>query len=177
MHLVFRFLLLLIFLGVRCSLVGHSWSPVFLSFYVTSMCMSTATLESTVREGFGASVSHHMFGCTIVSCTTHLGWGDRLSTPQVQRLLLLLVRWLHRRKRDCTPALFLTSSVCTSSLSPCSEEEGLAPLPSGGGGIGPSPRTAGLYLGGRRTGLLPHNDGDYFGGGTGPPPHNVGKFL
>ena len=35
-----------------------------------------------------------------------------------------------------------------------------------------------MYLGGRRTGLLPHSNGDYFGGGgTDPPPHNVGKFL
>ena len=60
---------------------------------------------------------------------TPLGWGERLSTPQVQRLLLH-VPWLHRTKRDCTRALFLTSSVCTSTLSPCfSEEERLAPLP------------------------------------------------
>ena len=60
---------------------------------------------------------------------TTWGWGDRLSTPQVQRLLLH-EPWLHRRKRDCTPVLFLTSSVSTSAISLCtSEEEGLAPSP------------------------------------------------
>ena len=54
-----------------------------------------------------------------------LGWGERLSTPQVQRLLLH-GPWLHRRKRDCT-ALFLTSSAGTSAMSLCpSDEEGLA---------------------------------------------------
>ena len=48
---------------------------------------------------------------------------------QVHRLLLH-VPWLHRRKRDCTPTLFLTSSVCTSSLTLCT---------NGGGRIGTSP--------------------------------------
>ena len=109
--------------------------------------------------------------CNVVSG----GGSERLSTPQVQRLLLHVL-WLHRRKRDCTPALFLTSSVCTSTLSPCSsEEEGWhLSLPPhnveefyGGGGTGPPPHTAGLYLGGRRTGLLPHNNGGYLGGGDG----------
>ena len=82
---------------------------------------------------------------------SHWGWGDRLSTPQVQRLLLH-EPWLHRRKKDCTPALFLTSSVSTSAISLCtSEEEGLAPSP--------------------------HNAGKYFGGGgTGPPPHILEDF-
>ena len=90
----------------------------------------------------------------------YLGWGDRFSTPQVQRLLLH-ERWLLRRRKDWH-----------LSLPPHNVE-----VYSGGGGICPPPHTVGLYLRGRRTGLLPHNDGDYFGGGgTGPPPHNVGKF-
>ena len=66
-------------------------------------------------------------GCCLCG---HLRWGDRLSTPQVLRLLLHEPRLL-RRKRDCTPALFFTSSVCSPAISLCSsEEEGLAPLPS-----------------------------------------------
>ena len=82
-----------------------------------------------------------------------LGWGDRLSTPQVQRLLLH-IPWLLRRKRDCTPALFLTISVCTSTLSCSSEEEGLAHS------------------------LLPHNGEEFTGGGgTGPPSHISGEYI
>ena len=74
----------------------------------------------------------HLVLCLVCVCWlyVHLGWGDRLSTPQVQRLLLH-EPWLLRRKRDCTPALFLTSSVCSPAMSlRSSEEEGLAPLPS-----------------------------------------------
>ena len=93
--------------------------------------------------------------------------GNRLSTPQVQRLLLH-VPWLLRWKRDCTPALFFTPSVSGSTLSPCSsEEEGLAhSLP---------PHNGEEFSGGGGIGLSPHNSGVYFGrGGTGPLPHNVG---
>ena len=92
-----------------------------------------------------------------------------LHPPQVQRLLL---RWprLLRRKRDCTPALFLTSSATTSAMSLCtSEEEGLH--------TGLPPHNVGVFLGGRGIGPLPHNVGEYFGGGgTGPPPHILEDF-
>ena len=81
-------------------------------------------------EGFGAS------GLILSCCTCSMlvecppGVGRQALHPQVHRLLLH-VPWLHRRKRDCTPTLFLTSSVCTSPLTlRTTEEEGLAPLPS-----------------------------------------------
>ena len=76
--------------------------------------------------GFDASGCVWLSGCWL--CVP-LGWGDSLSTPQVQRLPLH-EPWLLRTNRDCTPALFLTSSVCTSMSLCSSEEEGLAPLPS-----------------------------------------------
>ena len=60
---------------------------------------------------------------------SHWWWGERLSTAQVQRLRPRRPRVL-RRKRDCTPALFLTFSRWPSTMSPgTSEEEGLAPSP------------------------------------------------
>ena len=74
-----------------------------------------------------------------VSCFSRLVWLCcwLCDPPGVGRQALyhqrlpLHVQWLHRRKRDCTPALFLTSSVCTSALTlRTTEEEGLAPLPS-----------------------------------------------
>ena len=43
------------FRNVLLSLVGYTWSPVFVAFSETWMCMSTASVESTVREGFDAS--------------------------------------------------------------------------------------------------------------------------
>ena len=86
-------------------------------------------------------------GCEFYGNPT--GGGEKRSPPpQVQRLLLH-VPWLHRRKRDCTPALFLTSSVGTSAKSLCtSEEEGLAPSP--------------FLLTLSRRGPPPHNAGEYF---------------
>ena len=99
-----------------------------------SMCMSPQfgrvwCIWNTVRKG----LMHLDTTCHVVfvQCwlCVHLV-GRKALHPQVQRLHLH-VPWLHRRKRDCIPTLFLTSSVCTSTLSPCSsEEEGLAPLPS-----------------------------------------------
>ena len=103
-------------------MVGHTWSP---DFVISSLLWSPQ---------FGKGLVHLVFSpyVWLIVCwlCDPLGWGDRLSTPQDQRLLLL-EPWLLRRKRDCTPALFLASSACTSSSSLCSsEEEGLAPLPS-----------------------------------------------
>ena len=44
---------------VRLSLVGHAWSPDFVILGGTHMesrfCHSSSAVESTVREGFGAS--------------------------------------------------------------------------------------------------------------------------
>ena len=70
--------------------------------------------------------------------------------------------WFHqrqprvpRRKRDCTLALFFTTSTGTSATSPCtSEEEGLH--------LRPLPRDAGVYFG---------------RGGTGPPPHDKSEYF
>ena len=131
----------------------------------------------------------HSSGCLhrlCVGCVFPWGWRDRLSTPQVQRLPLRRPR-LPRRKRDCTPALFLTTSVSSSaSTLRTSEEEGLAhSLPphngeefSGGGGIGPPPHKSGEYIGGGGTGPPPHNDGVYFGGReTGSRPHTDECFM
>ena len=91
-----------------------------------------------------------------------------LHTPQVQRVLLH-EPWLLRRKRDCTPALFLTSSVCTSAMSLCtSEEEGVAPLPSSSQcqrvlrrrrGRAPPPRNVGKYMMPMTEGETPEHDG------------------
>ena len=111
------------------SLVGHTWSPGFVFF---------CGVHSS--DGFGASgqqfgrvwciwsqlVMLHSFNVGSVSTWV----GRQALHPQVLRPPLL-VPWLHRRKRDCTPALFLTSSVCTSALTlRTTEEEGLAPHPS-----------------------------------------------
>ena len=115
----------------------------------------------------------HSSGCLhrlCVGCVFPWGWRDRLSTPQVQRLPLRRPR-LPRRKRDCTPP---SSSHVRGVLQrrrcvlrwrkDCSS--------------GLPPHIAGLYLGGRGTGLLPHNFGDFLGGGrTGLPPHNVGMYF
>ena len=60
-----------------------------------------------------------------------LGVGRKVLLPplQVQRLRQRRPRVL-RRKRDCRPALFLTSSATSSAMSlSSSEEEGLAPSP------------------------------------------------
>ena len=129
--------------------MGHTWSPEF----VILAKLRCACLLPLWSPQFGMGLVHLVL-CLVERCwlCVPLEWGDRLSTPQVQRLLHHEPRLL-RRKRDCTPALFLTSSVCTSTLSPCSsEEEGLAPLPSSSrcrGGlrrIGPPPHTAGKFL-------------------------------
>ena len=98
-------------------LVGLTWCPVF----VVSCGVHSSGRVWCILSCVWLS------GCCLCG---HLGWGDRLSTPQVLRLLLHVPRLL-RRKRDCTPALFLTSSVCSPAISlRSSEEEGLAPLPS-----------------------------------------------
>ena len=80
-------------------------------------------------EGFGAS-GHNLSGCAcsmLVGCPPGV---ERQALHPPVHWPLLRVSWLHRRKRDCTPTLFLTSSVCTSSLTlRTTEEEGLAPLP------------------------------------------------
>ena len=94
-----------------------------------------------------------------------LGWRDRLSTPQVQRLRQRRP-WLLRRKRDCTPpssshlprvllrrcCVLRWRKDCTSGLPPHSNGEYF-----GGGGTGPPPHNVGMYFGGRGTGPLPHN--------------------
>ena len=117
---------------VRLSLVGLAWSPDFVILGGTHM--ESRFCHFVFRCGVHSS---GRIWC-ILSCVwlsgcwlcDHLGWGDRLSTPRAHRRLLRQPRLL-RRKRDCTPALFLTSSLCTPALSLCSsEEEGLAPLPS-----------------------------------------------
>ena len=103
-----------------------------------------------------------------------------LGTLQVQRLLLH-VPWLHRRKRDCTPALFLDVFI------------NIVAVFFGGGRIGTSPF---LLTMSRRSPeeeglalllILPvctsEGEGQAFSlttsvttSETGPPPHNVGKF-
>ena len=116
--------------------------------------------------GFDASCCIWLSVCWL--CVP-LGWGDRLSTPHVQRLLLH-EPWLLRRKRDCTPDLFLTSSVCASTMSLCSsEEEGLAPLPSSSQCRGVLRRRRDRPSSSQIRRVLRR-------GGTGPLPHNVGAF-
>ena len=118
-----------------CSLCHFSCLLFLLTGWTTSEVFQCFLCSFPVRP-FCAAPGHvcawrdNLLSVGCVFSGIPLGVGERLSTPQVQRLHLL-VPWLLRRKRDCTPALFLTSSVCTSALSPCStEEEGLAPLPS-----------------------------------------------
>ena len=100
----------------------------------------------------------------MIGCVLYWGWGDRLSTCQVPWLRQQQPRVL-RRKRDCTLALFLTTSTGTSATSPCtSEEEGLHLRPSAQQRrvprrrkdctSGPPPHTNGEHIGGGGTGLL-----------------------
>ena len=140
--------------------MGRTWSPDF--------------VEKLWSPQFGKGLMHLVFSprvwLSVCSLWSHWEWGDRLSTSQVLRLLLH-EPWLHRRKRDCTPALFLTCSVSTSATSLCtSEEEGLhTALP---------PRNVGMYFGGGGTSPPPHNDGVYFGGReTGSRPHTDECFM
>ena len=116
---------------------------------------------------------------------THLGWGDRLSTPHVHRLLLL-EPWLLRRKRDCPPSSAHPRCVhqhCRRVLRRrkdwhLSLPPHIAGLYLGGRRDRPSPHINVDYLGGGGTGPPPHSNDEYFGGGgTGPPPHIDGKFL
>ena len=69
-------------------------------------------------------------GSVVVCFGAPLGVGERLPTPQVLRLRHRRPR-VPRRKRDCTPALFLTWVRGTSATSLCtSVEEGLHLWPS-----------------------------------------------
>ena len=101
---------------------------------------------------------------------SHWEWGDRLSTPQVQRLRQRRPRVL-RRKRDCTPP---SSSHSRDGLLARLRElrrrkDWHFSLP---------PHTTGGYFGGRGTGPPPHNVREYLGGGrTGLPPHTVGVYF
>ena len=89
-----------------------------------SDCCATSRASSCGHSQYVSMLWHE---CRVTGHSR--GWGERLSTPQVlwlrQRRPCVL-----RRKKDCTPALFLTSSATSSSMSLCSSEEGLAPLPS-----------------------------------------------
>ena len=74
----------------------------FVVSHETSMCMSTASVESTVREGL-----MHLVLCL------------------VERLMVVRPTGVERQ------TLHSSTSVCTSTMSLCSSaEEGLAPLPS-----------------------------------------------
>ena len=107
---------------VLCRLMRASPDP--LAVVTARECAS-----SRVHVGLSASVRLDVVACVLgVSGHSHWGWGDRLSTPQVQRLLLH-EPWLLRRKRDCTPALFLTLGVYIGNVA----------VYFGGGRIGTSP--------------------------------------
>ena len=82
----------------------------------------------------------------------HLGWRDRLSTPKSIGYFFMYRGFIGGRG---IATLFLTFSVCTSSLTLRTTEE-------------------------ERSALLPFSSqcrGVLRKGGTGPLPHNVGKFL
>ena len=57
--------------------------------------------------------SRHVWLCVCWLCDP-LGVGRQALRPSRPAGLLLHEPWLLRRKRDCTPALFLTSSLCSS---------------------------------------------------------------
>ena len=100
-------------------------SSVFCALSHDGLCSESHTVRDVLMLCFAES---HSSGCLhqlCVGCVFPWGWRDRLSTPQVQRLPLRRPR-LSRRKRDCTLALFFTTSASTSATSLCtSEEEGL----------------------------------------------------
>ena len=82
----------------------------------------------------GVQISSFRFCCGVHNsgrawCATHLGWGDRLSTPQDQRLLLH-EPWLLRRKEGLParplPHIFGVHFLCVAAF-------------FGGGRIGTSP--------------------------------------
>ena len=112
-----------------------------------------------------------MFASVVRWLCVSMGGGKTGSPPPKSSVLPLRRPRLPRRKRDCTLALFFTTSASTSATSLCtSEEEGLhTALP---------PRNVGMYFGGRGTSPLPHKVSENLGGnGTGPPPHNDGVYF
>ena len=125
-------------------------SSVFCALSHDGLCSESHTVRDVLMLCFAES---HSSGCLHQFvrwlCVFPWGWRERLSTHQVQRLPLRRPR-LHWRKRDCTLALFSTTSASTSATSLCtSEEEGLHTLP---------PHNDGVYFGGRETGSRPHTD-------------------
>ena len=139
----------------------------FVVSHVIAMCMSYAILESTVRDGFGAS-------CLVVGlcvCWLCVPWGGETGSPPLKSSGFFFMcrgffggRGIARPSSSSHPRCVHQQCGCVLrrrkdwhfSLPPHNAEEF-----SGGGGIGPPPHKSGEYIG---------------GGGTGPLPHNVGTF-
>ena len=146
------------------SLVGHTWRPDFVDLVgrTWSPDFVEKTVESTVREGFDASVVRWL--CVSLGVERQALHPPSPASSSASTVASSEEEGLHT-------ALFLTTSASTSATSLCtSEEEGLH--------TGLPLHNVGMYLGGRGKGLLPHKIGEFLGGGgTGPPPHNVGLYF
>ena len=87
---------------LKLSLVGRTWSRYN---------------DVHVSPQLGTGLVHLVLCLVVRLLVVRLtGVGRQALHPQVQRRLLH-APWLLRLKRDCTPALFLTSSVCTPAMS------------------------------------------------------------